>query len=63
LKPDRTADSTANCFFSSAHATVCHMAFCDGSAHPVSYGVEPAIHARLGSRSDGVIVNRLTIVD
>jgi prepilin-type N-terminal cleavage/methylation domain-containing protein/prepilin-type processing-associated H-X9-DG protein len=39
--------------FGSAHSNACNMVLCDGSVHPISYNIDPDIHARLGNRSDG----------
>ena len=39
-------------WFGSAHTHSFHAAFCDGSVRPVAYDVDPATHARLGSRQD-----------
>jgi prepilin-type N-terminal cleavage/methylation domain-containing protein len=39
--------------FGSSHAGVWYAAYCDGSVQPVSYEIEPALHAQLGSRNGG----------
>ncbi len=39
--------------FGSAHAASFHMAFGDGSVHPISYKIDPNIHRYLGCRDDG----------
>lgn len=39
--------------FGAAHPTIFHMAYCDGSVHPVPYDVDPEVHRLLGSRNDG----------
>jgi prepilin-type N-terminal cleavage/methylation domain-containing protein/prepilin-type processing-associated H-X9-DG protein len=38
--------------FGSKHASVFNMAFCDGSVRGMSYNIDPATHALLGSRND-----------
>jgi len=39
--------------FGSAHPLGFNMSFCDGSARPISYEIDPIMHARLSDRSDG----------
>ncbi len=46
--------------FGSAHPTMVHMVFCDGSVHPISYDIELEIHRSLGSRNGGETVDNLT---
>src|SRR5690606_23113090 len=41
--------------FGSAHPTTFHMAFCDGSVRPTSYGIDPTMHRLLGGRDDGEV--------
>jgi prepilin-type N-terminal cleavage/methylation domain-containing protein len=43
--------------FGSAHPSVLHMSFCDGSVHPISYDIEKEVHRSLGSRNRGETVN------
>ena len=43
--------------FGSAHAAGFQMAFCDGSARLISYEIEPEIHAAMGNRRDGKVLN------
>lgn len=43
--------STIDCFGSS-HPLVCQFVFCDGSARPISFDIDPEIHRRLGNRQD-----------
>jgi prepilin-type N-terminal cleavage/methylation domain-containing protein len=62
LRPDYRADYHADYYFGSAHMTVCHMGFCDGSVHGVSYEIDPLVHARLGNRADGGAADMSQIV-
>ncbi len=39
--------------FGSVHVNGWHMAYADGSVRPLSYGIAPQIHRRLGVRDDG----------
>jgi prepilin-type N-terminal cleavage/methylation domain-containing protein/prepilin-type processing-associated H-X9-DG protein len=41
--------------FGSAHASGCHMAYCDGSVRVVSYDVDLAVHQAAANRYDGEI--------
>ena len=43
--------------FGSAHPSGLHFVFCDGSVHAISYNIDPAIHALLGNRHDGIPVD------
>ncbi|MBN1588515.1 MAG: DUF1559 domain-containing protein, partial [Pirellulales bacterium] len=65
LQPDHRLDNTTAqyaFYFGAAHPTVCHMLFCDGSVHGISYDVDPVLHARLGNRADGYSVDKSEIV-
>jgi prepilin-type N-terminal cleavage/methylation domain-containing protein/prepilin-type processing-associated H-X9-DG protein len=44
--------------FGSPHVGGCQFVFCDGSVANVSYSVDALLHARLGNRADGQVVNR-----
>ena len=43
--------------FGSAHSSGCHMAFCDGSVHLISYTIDPETHRCLGNRKDGMVID------
>jgi prepilin-type N-terminal cleavage/methylation domain-containing protein len=47
--------------FGSAHATMFHMVFCDGSVHPITYDIERAVHQSLGSRNGGESLDNFTL--
>jgi type II secretory pathway pseudopilin PulG len=42
--------------FGAAHSEILHMAMCDGSVAPISYNIDPKIHAALGNRADGQVI-------
>ena len=42
-----------NQHFGSAHPTVFHMSFCDGSVQAVTYDIDPQTHLTQGGRNDG----------
>ena len=46
--------------FGSAHPTVWHAAFCDGSVHSINYDIDAVVHGNLGNRKDGQ-ANRLPV--
>lgn len=39
--------------FGSAHSDGCHLLYCDGSVHSVSYSVDAEVHRSAGNRRDG----------
>ena len=43
--------------FGSAHSIGVHMAFCDGSVHNINFSIDPQIHAWLGDRRDGQVID------
>ena len=43
--------------FGSAHTGGLNMVLCDGSVKTVSYDIDRVVHARLGNREDGQVVN------
>ena len=43
--------------FGSPHAGSLQMVFCDGSVRPVPYDIDPQVHARLGNRKDGQVID------
>jgi prepilin-type N-terminal cleavage/methylation domain-containing protein len=47
--------------FGSAHTTMFHMSFCDGSVHPIAYEIDINIHRSLGSRNRGETVDKSTL--
>jgi len=54
---DMTANFTRVFRFGSAHASGCHFALCDGSVRRISCSIDPKLHANLGNRRDGSIVD------
>jgi hypothetical protein len=43
--------------FGSAHTTGFQMALCDGSVKMINYSIALPIHAALGNRSDGTVID------
>ncbi|MDO4568870.1 MAG: DUF1559 domain-containing protein [Planctomycetia bacterium] len=43
--------------FGSAHSGSFGMAFCDGSVHRISYGIDPAVHSSMGTRNGSEAVD------
>ena len=54
--PD-TPGMTNNYCFGSAHPNGLHMSFCDGSVRMIGYSIDPKVHANLGNRMDGVVID------
>ncbi|MBN1590866.1 MAG: DUF1559 domain-containing protein [Pirellulales bacterium] len=55
---DEDFDNSQNYIaFGSAHPTAFNMVFCDGSVHPIAYGIDRFVHEKLGVRDDGAIVD------
>ncbi len=48
-----TPGITGEAIFGSAHPAIFNMNFCDGSVRPVSYDVDPFVHAYNANRLDG----------
>ncbi len=43
--------------FGSVHSSGFHMAFCDGSVTKMDYSIDRTVHARLGNRKDGKVMD------
>ena len=43
--------------FGSAHPWICQFVFCDGSVRGISFGIDGAVHRRLGNRQDGQVID------
>jgi len=43
--------------FGSPHAAGANFVLCDGSVRTISYDIEPVVHARLGNRADGEVID------
>ena len=44
-------------WFGGPHTEIFNMALCDGSVHSISYNISLTIHARLGDRNDGLLID------
>ena len=55
--PLRDAEGSDLYIFGSAHSGGFTMVMCDGSVQFIDYNVDSTIHARLGSRNDGLIAS------
>ncbi|HEV3023745.1 MAG TPA: DUF1559 domain-containing protein [Pirellulales bacterium] len=51
--PLRNGSTPAPRSFGSMHPGVCQFIMCDGSAHEISFSIDPTVHRRLGNRMDG----------
>jgi prepilin-type N-terminal cleavage/methylation domain-containing protein len=58
---DSPLDIDVHFRFGSAHPTVFHMVFCDGSVHPTSYDIDKVVHRSLGSRNGDETVDNSTL--
>jgi prepilin-type N-terminal cleavage/methylation domain-containing protein/prepilin-type processing-associated H-X9-DG protein len=57
--PQQDRPGLANTFlWGSAHAGGFNMALCDGSVHNINYSIDMITYARLGNRSDGLVVDQ-----
>ena len=54
-RPDGSVSSPRD--FGSSHPGVCQFIMCDGSARAISFEIDPWVHRRLGSRSDGGVID------
>ena len=56
LSPDQSGVDT--CYqFGGAHSNTFNMAFCDGSVQSISYSIDKDVHANLGNRKDGAVID------
>ena len=58
LKTDPNLVSEGFNAFGSAHVSGWHAVFCDGSTHKINFGIDMQTHFRLGSRNDGLPVQK-----
>jgi prepilin-type processing-associated H-X9-DG protein len=50
-------DQYGNCRFGGPHTGVIQFAFCDGSVHAISVGIDQVTHRHLGERNDGAVID------
>lgn len=57
---DTRAPTTEKGFasFGSSHPSGLNVVFADGSIHLIDYSIDPTVFALLGSRADGLPINR-----
>jgi prepilin-type N-terminal cleavage/methylation domain-containing protein/prepilin-type processing-associated H-X9-DG protein len=55
-QPDYFGSDTGGEVFGSSHPGQFNTVFADGSVHPISYFIDPAVWSALGNRSDGVAI-------
>ena len=53
---DYWGDDTGGEVFGSSHPSQFNTVFADGSVHPISYSIDPAIWSALGNKSDGLAI-------
>ena len=52
------ADRTTDRAFGSAHTGAFNMVFCDGRTRAIGHTIDREIHARLGYRKDGLVIDQ-----
>jgi prepilin-type N-terminal cleavage/methylation domain-containing protein/prepilin-type processing-associated H-X9-DG protein len=55
--PDYSGQGTGDFRFGSSHAGGFNAAFADGSAHSISYSIDPTVFRYLGNKSDGQAID------
>jgi len=56
-KQDRTGVNDYSSF-GGPHASGCFFVLCDGSVRAIDYSIDATIHARLGNRQDGLVIDQ-----